>query len=159
MIKVKTLIFAAIISMLSLTSLAQHTFKNSAKWIPENFNPATITLLVQQIEPDEKKPEKRNAEMEKYLAEKYTYQYAFASMDDIVYTKGKFADLKKYPFGLMIKHFYESHGSYGSISVYDFFFLDRTTGTEYPLTEKTSSNPVDLFKPIINTILEKFKKN
>lgn len=95
--------------------------------------------------------------MEKYLAEKYTYQYAFASKDEIISSNGKFADLKKYPFGLMIKHFYDSHGSYGTYSVYDFFFLDRATGTEYPLTQKTSSNPVDLFKPFINTILEKFK--
>jgi hypothetical protein len=153
----KKIILTTAIFCIALASQAQHIFKNAAKWIPENFNPANITLLVQQIEPYEKKPEKRNAEMEKYLAEKYTYNYAFTSKNEIISTKGEFADLKKFPFGLMIKHFYESHGSYGTISVYDFYFLDRATGIEYPLTKKTSSNPIDLFKPVINTILEKFK--
>ena len=155
----KTAIISTIFLMLFSIAHSQHTFKNGSKWIPENFNPAIVTLLIQQIEPDEKKADTRNDEMLKYLDKKYIYQYALSSKEDIINLKGKYADIKKYPFALMNKHFYESHRTYGTISVYDFYFLDRTTNIEYPLTQKTSSNPVDLFKPVINTILEKYKSN
>ncbi|MEO6540046.1 MAG: hypothetical protein ABIN74_03600 [Ferruginibacter sp.] len=137
-------------------SQSNHVFKNVEKWLPENFNPANSTLLIQQFEPEEPKAEKRNEKISSYMQEKYTYQYALAQTDDIVYKGGKYADKVKYPYALMYRHLYKSAGQGGSYSSYDFYFLERTTGIEYPLTSKSSSDPIMTFKPVINTIMEKF---
>jgi hypothetical protein len=156
----KSKIFLLLVFLLPVIfsfSQSNHVFKNEEKWLPENFNPANTVLLIQQFEVDEKKSGKRNDKIRSYLEEKYTYQYAMAETDDIVYKGGKYADKVKYPYALMYKHFYKSTGQGGSYSVYDFYFLERATGTEYPLTSKSSSDPIMTFKPVINTILEKFK--
>ena len=151
------LFFSTILFCIASSCQAQHTFNNGDKWIPQNFNPSTGSLLVMKLEEGDKKEGKRNEQMEEYLKEKYTYQFAFATKDEIENSKGAYADVKKFPFALMVKHFYESHPPYGLYSVYDFYFVDRATNTEFPLTKKTTSNPVLLFKPVINTILERFK--
>jgi hypothetical protein len=170
-----SIILAAVL-LLSLDScfpskkkFAQKTFDNSDKWLPSTFKPQKAVLLVQLFNEDvvnygwKKKFEKWNTEMRDFMQEKYPFKYEFASEDDIVYKGKKYADTKKYPFGLMINvgvnHYTGGAAGSGpnnanSVQVFDYYFINRETGEKHPVTKKYSSNPLMTFMPVINTILD-----
>ena len=149
----------------------EKVFNNGDNWIPPDFNPQKVVLLVQLLDEEVKnegwrmKHKKWNEEMRQYMKDKYPFKYEFTEADAIEYRGTRYSDYAKYPFGLLINNGsvrYEGVAGkqvgdkfYNTSAVYDYYFIDRSTGKKYPLTKKYSSNPVMTFMPVINTILEK----
>lgn len=154
----------------SKNKASEKVFNNGDSWIPPEFTPQKALLLVQLLDEDvpnsgwRAKYKKWNNEMREYMKEKYPYKYEFVTADEIEHKGIKYSDYQKYPFGLMIDNgkltYYDgaAGGTYrnkNTVGVFDYYFIDRSTGKKYPLTKKYSSNPVMTFMPVINTILEK----
>jgi hypothetical protein len=136
------------------------TFSNGDKWIPADYNPNTTVLLVQTFGVSAKAQEK----IENYMAETYPYKYEFVGLKTINEKSGKYADIKKYKFAIV----YSSHtttsrdiqtGKSGpTVTGFDYNFIDRETGKEYPPTKKSASYAIMTFKPMINTLVKHFEK-
>ena len=112
--------------------------------------------------------------MEEYMATKYPYEYEFASKSEIEMKGGKYSDLKRYKFAIVYSsertvmprsggystggsgQFVGAPGLVG-VTGFDFNFIDRETGRRYPPTKRASSYPMMTFRPVINTIVERFK--
>lgn len=142
---------------------AKISFGNSAKWLPAKFRPAKTILLVEVFGKPKKKVSKVNKAMAKYLDEKYPYKYEIVSAEDIKDLNGKYSDLSVYPFALVwSKHYWSmrmANGMHDGGHGYDLNFVERGTGKEYPKTGKGCTNPLLLFKPVVNTIVKNCHKN
>src|SRR5436305_202721 len=155
-----TVMVFCVIALASNTS--KQTFKNSDKWIPSDFDPSKTTLLIETFNISSKGQQK----MEDHMAEKYPYKYEFTAQKDIKDTTGKYADTKKYRFALLYSsntaHFTKAEGAStnGGLTVtgFDYHFYDRETRENYPATNRASGYAIETFRPVINTIVEKFAK-
>jgi hypothetical protein len=77
---------------------SKKVFKNEENWIPEDFDPAKTTLLVQEFTVSDK----AQGQMEDYMAEKYPYKYEFVSRSQIFNQEGKYANTQLYKYALVI---------------------------------------------------------
>lgn len=134
-------------------------FGNGNKWIPADFDPAGTILLVQEYTLSGKDKYR----MEEFMHEKYPYRYEFVSINTIKNREGKYANTKLYRYALVFtSNIYGVHPvdgmnhSFGRIA-FDFNFYDRESDKNFPPTHKPSSYASWTFKPVINTILKKYK--
>jgi hypothetical protein len=136
-------------------SPSTHTFGNSDKWLPKDFDPKKGVLLVEKIS----WPKKQQRKMEEFMAKSYPYKYEFITLDEIKNPGGKFQDLDKYKFVLINSTalLQRMDISKPAVTMVDFNFYDRTSKTNYPKTGKGSSLASMTFMPVINTVLEKTK--
>lgn len=149
----------AFITLTTSCNPSKMTFGNADKWIPADFNPSKITLLIEKFNVSKKAQQ----EMEDYMSENYSYKYEFAPILEIENKSGKYSDLKKYKFAII----YSTHNtiwrevgkSSGGVQVtgFDYNFVDREIDKAYPPTNKSSSYATMTFKPMINTIVKKFE--
>jgi len=99
------------------------------------------------------------------MEKKYPYRFEVTSGDSIREKSGKYADTDLYRFALVNSttssqvDFNRMGGAGASITGFDFNFYDRKLGKNYPRTRKASSFPLSTFRPVINTIVKKFKKD
>ena len=126
---------------------SKKTYSNGEKWIPEDFNPAKHTLLIQKY----KSNEKQQAKMEQYMQQKYPYKYEFVSMETIIDREGIYADTNIYRYAL--RFIPQSTTS----QVFDFYFYDRATDFKYPASNLTSFYIFNSFQAVIKTILKKYQ--
>jgi len=126
---------------------SKKTYSNGEKWIPEDFNPAKHTLLIQKY----KSNEKQQAKMEQYMQQKYPYKYEFVSMETIIDREGIYADTDIYNYGLRII------SQNTTSSAFDFYFYDRATDFKYPASNLTSFYIFNSFQAVIKTILKKYQ--
>ena len=154
-----TIILFVIIGIASNSS--KKVFKNEENWIPEDFDPAKTTLLVQEFTVSDK----AQGQMEDYMAEKYPYKYEFVSRSQIFNQEGKYANTQLYKYALVISSGTSTTTKSGGASTsggltvtsYDFNFFDRSAVKHYPKTRRASSYAITTFKPVINTIVKKFE--
>lgn len=142
------------------SSPSKKTFDNSVQWLPKDFEPSQTVLLIEKFDLSDK----QQRIIEEYMAEKYPYKYEFVSLYTIQNKEDKYADTERYKYALVITgHTYTSEevntGKRGpTVTGFDYYFHNRDRNRNYPPTGKNSSYISMTFKPIINTILEKFKK-
>jgi hypothetical protein len=134
-------------------------YGNGNKWIPTDFDPASTILLVQEYT----LPGKDKQRIEEFMHEKYPYRYEFVPMKTIKSREGKYADTKSYRYALVFtSNLYGAfpvdgmNHSFGQIA-FDFHFYDRESDRDFPPTYKPSSYASWTFKPVINTIRQKYK--
>ncbi|HEX8331711.1 MAG TPA: hypothetical protein VF622_03770 [Segetibacter sp.] len=140
---------------------SKKTFGNSENWIPQNFDPKTTTLLIENFSASKSAEEK----MQQYMSESYPYKYEFVDLKTIQNRTGKYADTRLYKFALVISMhsstINKSQGASSSIGLtttgFDFHFFDRDLIKNYPSTKRASSYPIMTFKPVINTIVKHFQ--
>ncbi len=136
------------------------TFGNGDKWIPADFDPSKTTLLI------EARSKKVTADMEEYMQKHYPYRYEIVTLGDIKTVGGRFADTEQYRYALVWSSVSSTRTSYSSngmartstVTAFDLNFLDRSSSTNHPKTNKASSFAISTFKPVINTIVKKFQQ-
>lgn len=166
MLKFKKNLFSVLtIAVFFFIALASNpskkVFKNSEKWIPDDFVPSKTILLVEKFSVSEKAEQ----QMEDYMSEKYPFKYEFVSLSTIKNREGKYADTKLYKYALVITSHSstmtkaEGASTSGGLTVtgFDFNFYDRSIDKNYPPTKKASSYAIMTFKPVINTIIKKYE--
>jgi len=101
------------------------------KWLPEDFNPKDIILLIQ----DHPFGGRQTERLEEYLEKEYHWRYEIVSLDQFRNNK-KYDDKKLYKFAMLWTNVQSpeittgSHGfTYNDI---DGHFIDRSSGVEYP---------------------------
>src|SRR5204862_382551 len=135
-----TVVLFFIIALASNPS--KKTIGNAKKFIPEDFDPNTTTLLIEKFE-------QSNSEeqiMEEYMSEKYPYKYEFVDLKTIKDREGKYANTKLYRFALVTTSHRatttKADGASTSVgfvtTAYDFHFLDRDLVKNYPRTKEPS---------------------
>jgi hypothetical protein len=133
------------------------TFKNGKDWIPQDFDAKNSTLMVEVSFSGLTSEEKSMAE---YVKEKYPYGCAFVILSDITNKTGPFSDLNKYRFVLRNTSGFIERADITkpAAAVQDFYFYDRLKDKSYPPTKRGSYKKIITFKPLINTLVESFKK-
>lgn len=148
-------IFFSFAFLVTLTncSVSNNAFSDASAWIPQDFDPKKTTLLIEKYPGSEK----INREMEKHLSENYPYKYVIADYETITSKKGKYDDLKKYPFAFV----WRGERMQLKRSVYnsdpDGNFYDRISGKNYPTTSKYNNYGHYSFIPFINSIVKHFQ--
>lgn len=134
-------------------NVSNKSFKNGDKWIPDNFDPKTTTLLIEIV------PLRGyNEKMISFLGKKYPYRYVVVSKQDINNKKGKYSDTKAYPFALLWTTNSRMSTAYNGMNIdLDGYFLDRVKNYSYSPSKKTLNYGGKGFAPIINTIVNKYK--
>lgn len=136
-----------------------NTFSDAELWIPPAYKPDNGVLLI-QTHPHKK--EVFNKTMVKWLQKNYPYPYEVADLKEIENKEGKYADTKKYQYGILWRYskpyLYSPGGNSASVYVSDLYghFVDRSTGNAFPETKKykyISSG----YEPFFNSIVKRFK--
>lgn len=171
--KLLTLFSILLLSIvLASCNTSKMTFSNVDKWLPKDFDPEKTILLVQHCgNPDGK----FNRDMQAYMKKKYPYRFQFTSLKMIQARDGKYADTTLYRYALLWNHESKTNYRYGTNDMYgrsqphgysrqrsvanDFSFYDRLNEKSYPKTGKGSSFPTTTFKPVINSIVERYRKS
>jgi hypothetical protein len=134
------------------------TFDNKRGWLPDDFEPKSTILLVEE----DRWSKKQTQLMEDYMKKKYPYKYEFASYEAIHSKEDKYADTKLYKYALVIFENSASQTQPTGMVVnapagYDFNFYNRDLDKDYPSTRKASGSAILTFEPVINTIVKKYK--
>ncbi len=130
------------------------TFSNGDKWIPADYDPYTTVLLVETFEVSARAQKK----IENYMALTYPYKYEFVRLKTINEKSGEYADIKKYKFAIVYSSQTTVKISGPTFTSFDYNFIDREKGNEYPPTKKASGYAIMTFKPMINTLVKHFEK-
>ncbi len=126
---------------------------NRKQWIPENFDPKNITLLIQRHPWNNK----YNEGMKKWLEKEYPWKFEIATRSELQ-DEPKYNDKKTYPFVMM----WNDHGSspMGSGLTYhdlDGHFVDRSIDKEYPESGYGLNRGQTAYKKIFSVLVKKFK--
>ena len=160
-------IFAVLffITLAIASSPKNGSYSDAAKWIPKDFNPKNSVLLIEEHILNAKQNEK----MIQYLSEKYPYGYEIVDRKTIVTPSGKYADTKKFRFGILWNGAQSTrqrteNGGQNNGKIYTSFqwdmygsFIDRKTTTKYPTTNKINNYGQSGYCPVINSIVKYFK--
>lgn len=158
-VSVLALVIFFIVGVASSSS-TKNTFSDAGNFLPPAFKPDNGVLLI-QFHPDKK--EKMNTEMINWLEKNYPYPYELADSSLIKSKEGKYADTKKYRYGILWRYTtpYATYGTATRASVYrsDLYghFIDRSTGTIFPETKKINNYSGIGYQPFINSIVKRFK--
>ena len=135
---------------------AFHASENLGKkdWIPEDFNPKNVTLLI------EKHPinDRWNKGMVKWLEEEYPWKFEIASIEDIS-DNSKYQDKKTYQFAMLwsdrASRQIGSHITYHDLEGH---FLDRSIDKEYPKSGYAMNRGMSAYKKIFSVLIKKIKE-
>lgn len=137
------MVSCAIVLIMIAAGCSNKMFSNGAKWIPEDFHPASTTLLIIRFG-----NEKEYQAAQQFMKENYPYPYEFTYTLDTA----KF-DAKKYRYMIQDIHVSMSHTR--PVTGIDYYFYDRIEAREYPPTKRASSTYLMTFRPFIRTIAVK----
>jgi hypothetical protein len=152
--KIAKVIFSTLLISFFAGCIASNlTFGNGDKWIPADFDPQKTVLLIERSETmtaEEK-------DMDEYMKKTYPYRYEFVTIDKIRNTSEKYPNDTEFRYAL-VNYLYHLNTSKGPVGVEDFNFYDRMNAKSYPNSEKGSYKKIVTFKPLINTIVSRYKK-
>ena len=128
-------------------------FSNRKEWIPEDFNPRNVTLLIAKHPSNEK----YNRGMTKFIEEEYPWKFEVVSTEDLK-DNTKFPDKKTYQFAILwtdaaspqTRNNYTYHDLEGH-------FLDRSIDKEYPKSGYGLNRGLTAYKKILTVLVKKFK--
>ncbi len=129
------------------------SYPDGADWIPENFNPQKDILLVETYV-----FRHRNHSMIKFLTKYYKGKFEVVDRSEILSTGGKYADIEKYPFGILWEKdlISKKNGTILEVDGYGHFY-DRINQKEYPTTKKDTYYASSIYIPFMNAIINHFK--
>jgi len=144
------------------SSPSKNIYSDADNWIPESFDPEHTTLLIATHPINEK----QNSRMIKFLEDTYPFAFEVVSEEVIKANADKYSDVKKYRFGLLWRESATSSvgmdatGRPSTNRAWDMFgyFIDRSTGKTYSSTQKRNVYGQIGYKPVVNSIVKKFKK-
>jgi len=147
--------------ILGSCNTSKKTFTNGEKWIPNDFEPAKTILLIEKFTISQRVEQN----MEEYVKGKYPFKYEFVSLETIKNKTGKYSDTKLYRHALVISshtsHLSQAEGAATSGGLtttgFDYNFYDQDKQKPYPSTGISNSYIMMTFKPVINTIVKKYK--
>ena len=126
------------------------------KWLPDDFNPKDVILLIQE----HPFGGKQNDRMIAFLEKEYQWRYEIVSLDQMNKNK-KYEDKKLYKFAMLWSDNLSpeittsSHGfTYHDI---DGHFFDRSTDTGYPQSKLGKGFGQIGYRKVIKAINKKFK--
>jgi len=151
--------------LFAIASAPKHmVYSDYDKWIPGDFNPNTMTLLIE----DHPLGKKQNNRMIKFLDDKYPYSYEIVDLNTIMSATGQYANTKKYPFVLRWKPQNSSYTTseylqgnrlstttHSAWDMYGYFF-DRVNNKKYPATRSSNVWGQIGYRPVFNSIKKKF---
>jgi hypothetical protein len=152
-----TMPFFVFLMLIIITSFTISTsrFINKEKWLPEGFNPAKTTLLIQEHPGGEKE----NDRMIEFIDKEYKWRYEVVGAEQIQNNK-KYKNRKFYQYALMWADTASNSLDPGSHSLFhdlDGYFVDLSTGTQYPKSGYGYSYGKNGYKKVIYAIDKAFK--
>jgi len=155
----KYLSFACLCFLLTITTSLTNPDHSSGKvdWLPEDFNPKNVILLVQY----HPYGEKQNDRLSEFLEKEYHWRYEIINIDQLGKNK-KYDDKKLYQFVLLwkdIKALENTTDLHHAFTYHDIdgHFLDRNTDKEYPQSKLGLGFGQIGYRKVIKAIDKKFK--
>lgn len=137
-------------------------FFNGEKWVPEDFDPTTTTLLIKNFSYTytNKKGktvvvfEKEQAKLEKFMKENYPYPYEFT--DDI--HDDKYKNGQKYHYAITWGSNTTTYSNGTAISGINCYLYDNRKHTELPGSGRGTSYAIGIFSMTINTMVYMYEQ-
>jgi hypothetical protein len=151
-------ILTLFVLLLSIAGFGQmKTFKeNKNGWRPADLKLEEGILLIERVS----WPKNQQKKIEEYMKKNYPYKYEFTDAESLS-DPSKFTDKQTYKFALVLTYANKTmHANNANerplnVGTFDYNFIDRLNGKEYPKTGIFSSWVSMTFKQIIETLLEK----
>lgn len=136
--------------------------KNSDKWLPQDFNPQTTTLLIRSTSNNSKFNNKMSGKIKKH----YPYKYKVISDKTKIGEGTRYSDSTKYQYVLECKfvqsvvteNFATGGSTTRNVYLRDWHFVDIHTQKQYEYTKRPSMGYVTNLILIFNTIKKQEKK-
>ncbi len=153
-----SIVCLVLFSVMAVSSVGKKaTYNKSELWLPPEFDPQNVTLLI------EKHPlsKKQNRKMIKFLKDAYPYNFEVLSKEEIDAKTGAFSDSKKYPWAVLwVERSTDSYNASGNrTGGYNLagYFLDRNTGKGYNSSPRVNNYGQKAYRPFFNAITKKYK--
>ena len=153
-----SIVFYSLLFLFAFTSFeVNHSFGNGSgkkDWIPEDFNPKNVTLLIEKHTWNER----YNNGMKEFLEKEYPWKYEVVTLDDLQ-DNTKYKDKKMYQFALLWSDMASRQMGDHVITYHDLegHFLDRSTDKEYPKSGYGLNRGQTSYKKIFSVLVKKFK--
>jgi|GEM_PF-4032410 len=130
-------------------------------WIPEDFNPRNVVLLIEEHPLNER----WNNGMVKWLEKEYPWKFEIASLTEIQ-DNSKYQDKKVYQFAmlwsdiasrLLTNRGASSDGYHFTYHDLEGHFLDRSIDKEYPKSGYAMNRGMSAYKKIFSVLIKKYK--
>jgi hypothetical protein len=146
--------FILTLAIITAFTIPTSHFVNKEKWIPEGFDPNKGTLLI-----EEHPSAKESDRMAEFIDKEYTWSYEIVSADKMQ-TNKKYKNRKQYKYALMWAD--SSSNSIDPTSTFryhdlDGYFVDLSTGTQYPKSGYGYTYGANGYKRVIYALKKAFK--